>query len=337
MFSFLLNPRSLIFLIVYLFSIIWYLSDGFKSFDAIWEPFGSGSSVQKLSEFPWGHTYFQFREGRQFELGEESYHFLSSENAFINFENTAARLNVRYELSDGTQVNNWKFTNLSYNPKKRELSGTLDFTGNGDDYLVVYTDYATYEMQGEFWRGRGFQLEKKRYDSVLPLSFPNGGKIVFDAYSAYEGAEVFFRFENQAYPDNEPSYETEPIRIDTKSGLYEIAIPKMSRDLKFHSVILYLPQSDSEVFIKDLQLIRKTGGEGTSKALKLEFSDAFGADVFYYWPFEDHDSKWTYKWKFSKDFSRIESGWLKAFNKDDELNFELDYRVQKPSWYYIKQ
>ena len=61
----------------------------------------------------------------------------------------------------------------------------------------------------------GFSL-RKRYDSVLPISFPNGGKIVFDAYSAYEGAEVFFRFENQAYPDNEPSYETEPIRIDTK-------------------------------------------------------------------------------------------------------------------------
>ena len=63
MFKFLLNPRSLIFLIVYLFSIIWYLSDGFKSFDAIWEPFGSGSSVQKsFQNFLGGTHIFSFEK-----------------------------------------------------------------------------------------------------------------------------------------------------------------------------------------------------------------------------------------------------------------------------------
>ena len=332
-----MKPRNILFVAGYLFFLGWMLTDGFKSFENLKESFfliPIGAEVER-SEFPWGSIYLQSRNGNQYGPGEESYHLLSEENAFINFENTATRLNVHYELSDGTQLKRWKFTNFLYNAKKRELRADLDFSGNGVDHLVVYSDYATYEMYGDFWRGRGFQLDQAEYKDVLPISFPMGGKLVFDAYSTKDETEVFFRFENKPYPDNEPSYETQSIQIDTKGGIYEIAIPPLAQDLKFHSVLMYLPKSDSELFIKDMRLFRESDKSGT--ALKLEFSDAFGKDVYYYQPYIAHDSKWSYIWQFSKDFSKIKSGKLSIIGVDEAPSFELNYSVKEPSWYYFRQ
>ena len=100
----------------------------------------------------------------------------------------------------------------------------------------------------EPWAGFGsFSLSNN------PLSFPNGGSITFDAY-ALNDTDVRFRLEYNPYPDNDPSYDTNLITINSReSQSYTINIPSQGQNT-FSSILLYVDTRDSPVTITNVNI-----------------------------------------------------------------------------------
>ena len=117
--------------------------------------------------------------------------------------------------------------------------------------------------------------------------------------------DIFFRFEKDQYPNNEPSYETETIRLTSEMNSYKVAIPNSLMESGYRSVLMYVENINTSLIIKDIALKFEENGKAFTK--KLIFSKAFGSAVLTE-PFSDKDLKWEYKFKFSKDFSKIEDG-----------------------------
>ena len=185
--------------------------------------------------------------------------------------------------------------------------------------MNVFYDYYAYENLYPFWRGSGFQLDRGRYVNSLPFNFENGATLTITGCSnnssEAEPTDVFIRFENNPYPNNEPSYETGIISFTGDIITHVINIPKLDNDEKFNSVLMYLTSENTGLIIKDISL--KYFKEDLEFSKKLVFSEAFG-QVTLYEPFYFKDLKWKYEFKFSKDFSRIEGGYLRILSESDD-------------------
>lgn len=296
MLKFLFRPLSLLFIALYIGFVFW-----------LYDSMGTN-----LQGFPWGSIYIQNNNGKVSQLGEVSYHFNSAEGSYISYENfDHFKRGFDFEYPDGSTPLRIKFTDFKYNEFSRTLSAVCDFEATDFGYLNVYFDYYIYENLTEFWRGSGFQIDRESNQDSLPFYFRNGASLIIEARSNNPSddmpTDIFIRFENEPYPYNEPSYETETISVTSEMRAYEIVIPELSYDTGFSSVLMYIKNKNTGLVIKDIVLKFQQDGENFTK--ELIFSEAFGESVLFE-PYNYKDLKWEFKFKFAEDFSKIEGGYI---------------------------
>ena len=317
--KFLFRPLTLLFIGVYIGFVFWLLS---------------GTKNEYLSDFPWGNTYLESTNGKLSEFGVASYHFDSEEDSYISYENyDHFKAGYCLEYQDGTSPEKIRFTDFKYNKLFRTLNAVCDFRSQDNDYLNVYFDYYIYENKHGFSKESGYELNIDSYEDSLPFFFPNGAILIIEACSNNQldemPTDIFFRFEKDQYPNNEPSYETETIRLTSEMNSYEVAIPNSLTKSGYSSVLMYVENINTSLIIKDIALKFEENGEAFTK--KLIFSKAFGSAVLSE-PFSEKDFKWEYKFKFSKDFSKIEDGYIEIHSEGYEP-WRYNYG---PDWFYLK-
>jgi hypothetical protein len=89
---------------------------------------------------------------------------------------------------------------------------------------------------------------------IYPLAFTNGGKIKFKA-TVTADAEVYFRFEANAYPDVDPAYNTANVTLlasNAASTEYEVAIPATTDT--YNSAIFYIVTRDVDVAMTEIKI-----------------------------------------------------------------------------------
>lgn len=87
---------------------------------------------------------------------------------------------------------------------------------------------------------------------IYPLSFPNGGRITFNAATEGTDVEVYFRFERLPYPDVEPSFNTANTTISgTEVTAYTVEIPPQDASNTYSSALFYLVTRDANVTVTD--------------------------------------------------------------------------------------
>ena len=291
-------------------------------------------SESDLDNFPWGNIYLQNLEGESMGIGEESYHFKSKDDSYISYENWDPEKNAFYlEYSDGTSPKRLQFTEIKYNKLFRTLSVVCDFTKNGTDYLNVYYNQYIYENVKGHSRENGFQLNGDPYGFFLPFALSNGAKLIIKARSTNSSDEIptdlIISFDKLPHPRNESLYETEKIRLNNEINTYEISIPKLYSESGIGSISMYVLNKDTSLTIEKTVLEYEINGEKVSE--ELIFSDAFG-DAVLTEPWNDKELKWVYKFKFNKDFSKIDNGKLVIY----PMNFEPWTIKYGSNWFYSK-
>ena len=315
----LFKPRALLFIGIYIGFVFWLLS---------------GTKDEDLSDFPWGNIYLENTNGELSEIGAESYHFNSEEDSYISYENfDHFKEGFCFKYQDGVTPKKIRFTDFKYNKFFRTLTAVCDFRSHDNDYLNAYFDYYIYENNHGFSRASGYELDVDSYDDSLPFFFTNGAILTIKACSNNPlddmPTDIFFRFEKDQYPNNEPSYETETIRLRSEMDTYKVVIPKSLTESGYSSVLMYIENINTSLIIKDIALNFEENGNAFTE--KLIFSKSFGSAVLAE-PFSDKDFKWEYKFKFSKDFSKIEDGYLEIHSEGYEP-WKTNYG---PNWFYLK-
>ena len=81
--------------------------------------------------------------------------------------------------------------------------------------------------------------------SILPFTFPSGGKITFTAsIPSGESADVRFRFEKAPHPDVDPAHDTASVTISGGTDAqYTIDIPSQGSN-EFRSFVMYINDRD---------------------------------------------------------------------------------------------
>ena len=127
---------------------------------------------------------------------------------------------------------------------------------------------------------------------LYPLSFPEGGEITFIAAplmgpESTEGpastgepsaVSVYFRFENAPFPDNEPSFNTEPVEIYGPPGDYVVSIPPQPTDQTFSSFLMFIEGVDQGVVAWDINVSMMSGPTDSDGDGVLDAQDAFPDD-----------------------------------------------------------
>ncbi len=136
-------------------------------------------------------------------------------------------------------------------------TGIADFSGvfNG---TTAEDDVYTFPASAESWAG--FSNENA---DLYPISISEAGTMTFNASVPSGGAaEIYFRFEKNAYPDVEPSYNTANVTISGADSLsYSIDLPSQGENT-FRSFLMYIVERDVSVAVSDVTLYvdENTGG-----------------------------------------------------------------------------
>ena len=214
------------------------------------------------------------------------------------------------------------------------LSAVCDFTKNGKDYLNVYYDQYTYENLANFSRENGYQLDPNSYKESLPYDLSNGAKLIIKARSTNSSdsvpTDLIISFDKLAHPQNESLYETESIRLNNEINTYEISIPGFYSVSSIGSISMRILNKNTSLTIEKIVLEYDKKGENVSE--ELIFSDAFGEAPLYE-PYNDKELKWVYKFKFNKDFSKIDNGKLVIHSMGYEPR---TYGKYDSNWFYSK-
>ncbi len=286
-------------------------------------------------DFPWGNIYVENFEGEVMRLGEVSYHFNSEDDCYISYENyDFEKKGFYYKFSDGSSPKRLYFTDIKYHPIPRVLSAVCDFTKNGMDYLNVYYDQYTYDNLENFSRENGYQLDVNSYKESFPFDLSNGAKLTIKARSTNSldsvPTDLIISFDKLAHPQNESLYETDRIRLNNEINTYEISIPKLYAESGIGSISMYILNKKTSLSIEKIVLEYEKIGKRVSE--ELIFSDAFGEAVLYD-PYNDKDLKWVYRFKFNKDFTKIDNGELVIHSKDCE---PWTFGKYNSNWFYSK-
>ena len=134
------------------------------------------------------------------------------------------------------------------------------FFGGGDnpginyspEYTGVFAGTTVSEGVYEFPTGSdswaGFANENA---GIYPLSFPNGGKITFNAATSGTDIVVYFRFERLPHPGVDPAFNTSELTISgTDTTEYTVDIAPQG-DNTFSSAIFYLVTQDQALTASD--------------------------------------------------------------------------------------
>ena len=213
------------------------------------------------------------------------------------------------------------------------LSAVCDFTKNGKDYLNVYYDQYTYENLENFSRENGYQIDPNSYKESLPYDLSNGAKLIIKARSTNSSdsvpTDLIISFDKLPHPRNESLYETEKIRLNNEINTYEISIPKLNSGSSIGSISMRVLNKNTALTIEETVL--EYDKKGKKVSVELIFSDAFG-EASLHEPFNDKDLKWVYKFKFNKDFSKIDNGKLVIHS----MEYEPRTLKYGSNWFYSK-
>lgn len=127
---------------------------------------------------------------------------------------------------------------------------------------------------------------------LYPLSFPEGGEITFMAApllgpESTEGpistgdssvVSVYFRFENAPYPDTDPAFNTEPVKIYGLPTDYVVSIPPQPADQTFSSFLMFIEGVDQGVVAWDINVSMMSGPADSDGDGVLDNQDAFPDD-----------------------------------------------------------
>ena len=83
------------------------------------------------------------------------------------------------------------------------------------------------------------------------LSFPNGGKVTFTASSA-AAANLYFKFENDAYPNVDPNFSSAEVTVDGAATEYTVYLQPQPAANSYKSLLFYLVTQDVAVTLTDV-------------------------------------------------------------------------------------
>lgn len=109
-----------------------------------------------------------------------------------------------------------------------------------------------YNIPDEADEFAGFRVEDG--NEIYPIILPYGGKLIFTAKSLTDSEiELRFKFQLAAFPEDNPSYDFEPISINKEEKLYKIDIP--SQGIKTFREFLLFMDKNTEAYINDIYII----------------------------------------------------------------------------------
>lgn len=123
---------------------------------------------------------------------------------------------------------------------------------------ATYNHAFTFPTGAEGWAG----FSNTNLD-VSPVTLSNGGKITFKA-SASDATSLKFRFEANAHPNVEPSYDVDPIAITAAEDTYQVTLAPQGANT-FNSQLLYVVDRDVTVNISQI-VVTATAGDSTTNA-----------------------------------------------------------------------
>ena len=83
------------------------------------------------------------------------------------------------------------------------------------------------------------------------LSFPNGGKVTFTASSA-AAANLYFKFENDAYPNVDPNFASAEVTVNGAATEYTVYLQPQPAANSYKSLLFYLVTQDVAVTMTDV-------------------------------------------------------------------------------------
>lgn len=89
--------------------------------------------------------------------------------------------------------------------------------------------------------------------TIYPFSFPNGGKITFNAATAGTDVAINFRFEKNPHPDVDPAFNTSNVTVSgTETTTYTVDIAPQPAENTYSSFLMYLVTQDASVTVTDI-------------------------------------------------------------------------------------
>ena len=199
----------------------------------------------RFERLPYPDTEPSFNTGQVTVSGSEQREY-TVEIQPQDAENTFSSA-LMYLVTRDAEVNISNVTIREYDapPSGTNYSPSYDGTFGG----ATVTASGTYNFPdgAEGWAG----FANNNAD-IYPMSFPNGGRITFNASTEGTDVEVYFRFERLPYPDTEPSFNTANTTI---SGVdvtsYTVEIPPQDAANTYSSALFYLVTRNANVTVTD--------------------------------------------------------------------------------------
>ena len=145
--------------------------------------------------------------------------------------------------------------------------------------FVADGDTFTFPSGSEAWAG----VANTNAD-LYPLSFPEGGEVLFRAAIPEGGVDttINFKFEANPSPNNSPSFSTENVVISGGLADYSVQIPPQDPNQDFNSFLMYIVERDQSVMVKHIEVVMY--GDGPTEPMDTDMDgvpddeDAFPND-----------------------------------------------------------
>ena len=192
--------------------------------------------------------------------------------------NTFSSFLMYFETADGTEIYMTDFYVTA--DAKDDTGGGDSDTSNGGGTMDMTEAFggATVSDSTYFIESNGVRVEGRRYEkpagseswagfahnpnmdnsAIYPISFPNGGTITARMVGwATDDVNVYFKFEKDAHPNVEPSYQTANIPLkrlsQSASPVVTIDIPSQG-DKTFKNFLMYIVEEGQEVLVESLEV-----------------------------------------------------------------------------------
>ena len=188
--------------------------------------------------------------------------------------NTFSSFLMYFETADGTEI---YMTDFYVTADAKDDTGGGDATlGGGTMDISEAFGGATVSDTTYFIESNGVRVEGRRYEkpagsqswagfahnpnmdnsAIYPISLPNGGTITARMVGwATDDVNVYFRFEKDAHPNVEPSYQTANIPLkrlsQSDSPVVTIDIPSQG-DKTFKNFLMYIVEEGQRVLVESV-------------------------------------------------------------------------------------
>ena len=109
----------------------------------------------------------------------------------------------------------------------------------------------TFPTGAEAWAGFAHDPNADN-SAIYPIVMPNGGTIVANMNGASSDVTVYFKFEKDAYPDVDPSYQTANITVTAGAASdYTIEVPSQGENT-FKNFLMYIVERDTPLVLNSV-------------------------------------------------------------------------------------